>query len=426
MDGVSVYTFFAKEVFHVSPLICILINMDQLQCSDYYIWSQHRTDLSGERIGPIVTWGDIDQMCNHYTNAEAMIGEDGLDQYLSTNLNAPPIDRYSEFNDTFTAMKAKADAAVIEREQNKKAKKETTKQKKKASVEKILAELTLLIDESFREVAMQSGQNTSFNQESANTSNTPSFRMETAFIDTLLRPYILSPSKMKKSTQREIAATINEKLRLITSKNLLAMDFLSDTDPFEKALKQHLREKLPDMQTLFSIKKSSWSRSNENRITDTFISCLEGDNLLGAVGFVLEHDIGQVLLNVEGSPVALAAQEAANSYEDETLTVLAKEVWNQHCRSWYVPPEELNEIRQRYVMAFQESQKVFVDLLHKLNEYYNWLLEKYKSEERSTFQRNAATSRYYHGMLGKGDFEALDKQQQRAWERRERSRLLEP
>ena len=52
-------------------------------------------------------------MCNHFTNAEAMTGEEGLDHYLATNLNALPIDRYSEFNDTFTAMKAKADAAAL-------------------------------------------------------------------------------------------------------------------------------------------------------------------------------------------------------------------------------------------------------------------------------------------------------------------------
>ena len=388
--------------------------------SDYYLWSQHRTDLSGERIGSIVTWGDIDQMCNHFTNnAEAMTGEEGLDHYLATNLNALPIDRYSEFNDTFTAMKAKADAAVIEREQNKKVKKETTKQKKKASVEKILADLTLLIDESFREVAMQSGENDSFNRESAKMSDTPSYRMETAFIDTLLRPYILTPSKMKKSTLKEIAATINEKLRLITNKNLLSMDFLSDTDPFKKALKQHIREKLPDMQTLFSIKRSSWS--NENQITDTFISCLEGDNLLGAVGFVLEHDIGQVLLNVEGSPAASAAQEAASSYEDDTLSVLAKQVWSE-CLGRYFPPEKLKEIMKHYVQAFEASQKMFVDLLYKLNEYYDWLLEKHKSEERSAFQRKNAASNLYFDMIGKRDFEALDERQRWAWERHERSR----
>ena len=175
---------------------------------------------------------------------------------------------------------------------------------------------------------------------------------------------------------------------------------------------------------MFSVKKSSWSY--ENRINDTFISCLEGDNLLGAVGFVLEHDVGQVLLNVEGSPAASASQEAANSYEDDTLTVLANQVWNQHFGYRYVQPEELNKIRQRYVMAFQESQKLLVDLLHKLNEYHIWLMEKYKSVERSTFQRNAAASSYYYGMVGKGDFEALDNQQRFAWESHERSRLLAP
>jgi len=73
------------------------------------MWNQTRTDRAGEEtVGPIVTFNAIDQICNHFKDVDAMNNaETGLNNYLTTTLNAPPVARYSEFNDTFTDMKGK-------------------------------------------------------------------------------------------------------------------------------------------------------------------------------------------------------------------------------------------------------------------------------------------------------------------------------
>ena len=59
-------------------------------------------------VGPVVTFNAIDQICNHFKDVEAMHNtETGINNYLTTTLNAPPVARYAEFNDTFTDMKGK-------------------------------------------------------------------------------------------------------------------------------------------------------------------------------------------------------------------------------------------------------------------------------------------------------------------------------
>lgn len=196
-------------------------------------------------MGPIVTWDNIDEMCNHFEGVAEL--NNGIDNYLTTNLSALAISRYNDFNETFTDMQQRAEVAVHEREQNKRAKKEKTKENKMAKAKKMLDDLTALIDESFRSFATKRVENRRFKDAGARISDTPSIHLETPFINSLLKPYIITPSKMKKKTMKELAETINMKLRMIASKNLLAMNYLSDSNPFEKGVKQFLRETLPNL-----------------------------------------------------------------------------------------------------------------------------------------------------------------------------------
>ena len=368
---------------------------------DYYLWQEHYNDSLGEHIGPIVVWRNIDEMHSHFADVDAMNNaETGIDNYLTTNLNAPPIARYADFNNTFTEMKAKADAAVAEREEKKKANKANTKAKKKAAAIKIADDLTALIDEPWRELAMTYTMSPSFDRDDATLRSTPCLNFKTPFINDLVKPYILTPSKMKRATKTELVTSINEKLGMITGKNLLGMEFLSDNDPFEKALKDFLQEKIPDIQALFSF--SSRCYNNSNKIDKSFISRLEDDKLLDTLTFILEggHSvIGQLLLDVE--PSATKAREAAD-YETETIDILVKSIW-LHCLketgfTYYIfsysrsAGDDVDEkdSKQQYHEAFNASQTMFAEMLAAGEEYYTWLFEKNQSEARSKFQRNHA------------------------------------
>jgi len=108
--GVKKYSKSEYIVFiyiHVYSCILFLTRyVSSPDMTDYYMWNQTRTDRSGNEIGPIVTFNDIDQICNHFKDVEAMNNsKSGMDNYLTTTLNAPPVARYAEFNDTFTEMK---------------------------------------------------------------------------------------------------------------------------------------------------------------------------------------------------------------------------------------------------------------------------------------------------------------------------------
>ncbi len=69
--------------------------------STYFLWSEHRTDERGERVGPIVAWDDVDRICNYFRSVNEVMDGGWIDEYLVTNLNAPSIESYDEFNAAF-------------------------------------------------------------------------------------------------------------------------------------------------------------------------------------------------------------------------------------------------------------------------------------------------------------------------------------
>ena len=350
--------------------------------SKYFLWSEHRTDGSGERVGPIVAWDDVDRLCNHFRSADKVLDDVGIDEYLMTFLDAPPIESYDEFNDTFTDAQRSAEAAAQERYESARLKKAKTKDAKRANVEKMLVDLSAMIEEPFREIVMKRGPNPSFHS-GAQISKTPCILLETTFIDGMLRPYIITPSKMNKRTLSELAVTINGKLRLIISSNLLDMDYLLESDPFEAALKNYLREMLPDVNALFS---SVWGRRNifrgSQRINDRFFNCLQAGDLTEAVCCFIYYNFGPMLLTME--PSAQIAR--STSYDNSTLKSIADMVWcnclekeksrgrgslstlrNEVGLGWMDEEDWLNlqwaERFERYRRAFNASQEIFGEVV---------------------------------------------------------------
>lgn len=399
--------------------IIVIFQHDRVAASqygrNYYAWSRPQSDRAGERVGPIVASRDVNVMAIHFgrDTVDEMI-DGGIDKYLENELNAPPIDRYSEFNDTYADMQQRAEAARQEREQNKRNKKERTKDNKIAKVEKMLDKLTPLIDEGFREVAMRRFESRWFREPSAKLSSTPCVCMETPFIDGILQLYTITPSKMKKKIQIELAETINGKLRFIAEKNLFAMEFLSDGDPFEAALKRYFGEVLPNFEALFQKDRSNNKYQNKcetNRIDGTFMTLLKSDRLLGALCHIMyeELDLGPALLTVE--PSASAARLAVN-YSDTTTKQLASTIWTKCLKE-----EEINrDDDARFSRAFEVSQERFGQALILMDEYLAWLIDKVEQEDKrqDLVEQVERVARYYPylNMLMKREFRHMEMIQQ--------------
>ena len=315
---------------------------------------------------------------------------------------------------------AKADAAVIEREEKKKATAASTKEKKKVAAQKIVTDVTALVDEAYL-FALENVENTYFSSTSAKLSTTPAIKMKTIFIDELLRPYILVPSKCKVKTKKEIATTINQKLGLFESKNLLALEFLSDDDPFETKVKERLRGKYPDVETLFSI----------SRIDDRFMTHLENDRLLDALGSLVGHNFSKTLYSIEPSASAVTKAINTDGYDNEGIQRMIQSVWSKclskagvNTYAWQGPNEDSGKtLKERYHEAFDASQTMFGEVLTALDKFKTFCSKKHESEERGIFNRNYVMNSYYYWekvLEEEEKFDDLDKGCDLGWERHQR------
>ena len=101
-------------------------------------------------MGPIIAWDDVDRLCNHFCSANEVLDYVRIEEYLVTNLNAPPIEKsYGEFNAAFTDARWGAENAAREWYKSARAKKAKTKDVKRSTVEKMLVDLSAMIEESF-------------------------------------------------------------------------------------------------------------------------------------------------------------------------------------------------------------------------------------------------------------------------------------
>ncbi|KAL7426484.1 hypothetical protein ACHAXM_000498 [Skeletonema potamos] len=290
--------------------------------TNHYFWSEHRSGMTGEKVGPIVTWGDVDDLCNYYDklkaaavakeaavaastsgsaiastavatadkegeeedeeDAPSLTNGEWIERYLAKNLNAPPKEDYEEFNETFTNTVLIAERVSREREELKKSKRDDKKQSKVAKVEKMLDDLTALIDEPFRQYAMKVHGKESYLKDSASTTR-PCLSLETSFINTWLEPYIKSPSKMTKKAMKEMAEKINVELRRI--EKLLEMDFLSDDDEFEAAAKSSFSSKYLDDSGLKKMATKAWHQTN----TSTYKTRNAENDSWAAAAFTAGH-----------------------------------------------------------------------------------------------------------------------------------------
>ena len=223
---------------------------------------------------------------------------------------------------------------------------------------------------------------------------------------------------------------------MVTSKNLLAMAFLSDTDPFESAFKQFYQESVPNVAALFGVNNVNLFGVNRydrrgrhgdvvNRIDKDFFALLEKDRLLGALVHVLAHlhagseSLSPTLLIAE--PTATLARTAMGNgdYDEEEMKKMANQVWSE-CTDEDVRKaliEDNVETDERYGRIFEASQQKFREALGRFEEYTAWLLEKYPEDEaRRNYQLKKPLDGWgFPRWFMKGEFEMLDKGVEASW-----------
>ena len=224
------------------------------------------------------------------------------------------------------------------------------------------------------------------------------------FVDELLKEYVLAPSKMRKKNIKDVADKINSKLRLIDDRNFLNLNFLSEDDAFEGALKNHFSNKLSDIDELLAMKAiriNVFNRSTTiSPIDEKFFTLLEENKLVVALAHLKDDNLSSLLL-----PQGAAVQD------QDLLAKLANNIW------WTKLKQEDQTSDERFSKAFAASQTSFRDARLAIDAYTLWLQEKYPGENQQE-RRDSARKESFQSVSGllpllDHDFEKLNKLHER-------------
>lgn len=330
-----------------------------------YMLVKPKCDAIGDSIGPIVTLEDIDEMVVH---------SDGLDGYITNVLKAPDRKAYDDFNHAFDAIdevNLRKESAKLERKLLKLERNEVNRTKKHKSIDAMLGCLAKTIEEPFRELTLK-----------RKLLNAPSKRryaqMHVTFLDEVLEPYIIAPSKATKKIIKQLADEINSKFQIILDKGFLSLSFLSEDDPFESRLKHFFDGKIgPSLSDLVSFKIDNHSDDEACRVDSEFISLIANNKFIDALNhlakglhFVLLHDFRE-------------HEDLSRSY------YLARDINFQNKFSRYVWQNELKaqegkEDADLYKSAFTSVHSKFRDLWSAILNYEDWLEEDNQPGYRRT------------------------------------------
>jgi hypothetical protein len=310
--------------------------------SKNYMWAEPRTDATNESIGPLVCLNDVDQIVRH---------EQGIEDYLENVLHVPSVSDYDEYVNTYRDTKARAEREKLEREERKKARAKQSKDNKKANIDKMISDLISLVDEQWRDTALKHRENMFFSAKS------PRVTFLSSFVDNLLKPYVISPSKMKKKILVEIAEQINSQFRRIFEKDFLSFGFLSDKDPFEAALKRSRRESFPSLEAVV----------DGHYADERFFKFLEEDRLVAASIHLKGRHMLYYLLLSEDQALSVNMRNLANTVwhmkkdgdsTDETIEKHSKETFTASRATFEDAKAALSEYRAHLENKSHDSEMV--------------------------------------------------------------------
>jgi len=352
-----------------------------------FLWIKDRLDAKGNKFGPIVRWKDIDDMANssdgrnataaaktagyplRTTAVDALTNPEWIDRYLTDTLGAPPKEDYSEFIEAYTNITERARRVAKEKAEIKRDKRAKQEEKRKSTTDKFVADLTSLIDEPLREKVMEKSSSSVYRT------------FVTPLVEDLTSPYLRAVSSIKKNTPAELAKQINALLQGLDK--LFAMDFLSDDDAFEGAVKALFLETFPNKEALF---KKRRSYLNVNFIDSEFAGFVKTGHFFKALIVLRDFDLSSTILATEPS-ASLA--KSCNFLTDFNLKKFAQRAWKKHFED-LKETEDSPDSTTTHAQAFQETHSFFGQVMTKLDEYSTWLEAKRAAkteDELSVWQR---------------------------------------
>ncbi|CAJ1931439.1 unnamed protein product [Cylindrotheca closterium] len=335
-----------------------VVSSEYAKCA--YMWAKPRTDAFGEPIGCLATFGDLDRMFEHTRKGSS------LTTYIEQNLLATTDTdgAYQEFNDSYSNALARSTEIATERFHKKVANKKTRTENKVAKVEKMTEDLRLMLNEPFRDMLLKKHQ-MKYDAWAIGISKLPVVRFDIAYVDKLLRPYIITPSKLRKKLLAEIANTINEIFSPLAKFSTL--DFLSDEDPFDMALKTHFGTKFHDLPGLLGMVTEIEDCHVEAKkmVDERFFDRMEKGQLISALARLVQNDLSCILsLKPEDSVVRMRPTLVGAE------TTLARTVWLDSLT------KEQKDNDQRFRQAYAIAMKVLPQAKQRLKDYRVWLQEK--------------------------------------------------
>mmetsp|Transcript_35725 Transcript_35725/g.86453 ORF Transcript_35725/g.86453 Transcript_35725/m.86453 type:complete len:571 (-) Transcript_35725:2069-3781(-) len=369
--------------------------------SGAYMWAKHRRLSNGEIIGPLATFEDIHRIFQYIREDDGTI-----DAYIENNLLAPSDTEgaYQEFNHAYEETLQRAENVAADRKEKKETNKQKAWENKVTKVRRMIADLKDLLEEPYKELALSRKEVDYCNNGSSTKVNSkaPIVRFDVAFVDKLLRPFVVSPSKLRKKALVDIAKNINEKLSLLSTTNFATLSFLSEDDAFEAGLKDHFGTKFTDIESLFNMtigdellsyskKKKSGFRA-QTMINDRFFGLLEKGQLISALAHLVRKDLSSCLF-----PAAHSVGE----------TKLARTIWFHTLKG-------KGDDDQQFRTAYTVTTALLPKARRGLEGYSTWMEKAFRrdtnrDERRSFAFEKACSDASVLSLLVAESFRELDK-----------------
>jgi len=211
--------------------------------------------------------------------------------------------------------------------------------------------------------------------------------MSIPFVDDLLSPYIINPSKMKVKTRKELAASINAKLQMIDDKQILSVNFLDDSSPYKVFLKERTPASFDALLQAISEYKE-WRKANpyqrppsnlfSGTLSSNFIEAVESDRLIAALGLWV-GDFSPVLLSTEPS----ASLATASKFDADFLKKFVKIVWEDTVSggSYFLGSMLKDKTDAFFIDALEKSHAAFGERLPLFDQYESYLKKKHEHSE---------------------------------------------
>jgi hypothetical protein len=311
----------------------------------YYLWNRPFMSSDGAMCGPLVMFDDVER---------AAASKNPIEEELFSD--APAAEEYKEFVDSYDNAVEEAREMDLLRERKKKEASKNAVERRRENAKKLIGKIRNLLDERWRDFMLEY----TIREQSQASKTVAPVRFKVSFCDHLLDPYVLAPSKAKKSDITDLAAQINHTMEKIAK--FLDFDFLLEEELFERALKSHCLQKFPDLKSLITIPRF-------RRFTESMSS---GD-VFQALEMIFASDYSD---HYSGTFQANFGLTLINSDDDSDSARLADSVWS--CCARNGTKKDVDDRRKFCNQVFLEAKDSFEEAKALISEFMDWCTKENK------------------------------------------------